>query len=288
MRSEFSYARPDTLDEVLDILARYGEKARLIAGGTDLMIAIREGTVDAELVVDIGRIDELQSVRQEDGRIAVGPCTTHAHLATSNLIRTAGPVLSRAASSVGSLQIRNRGTVGGNVINASPGADTIPALVVLGANVTLSRQDATRTLSITDLFTGPYETVIEPQEVLSEITFDDLGDVWRSSFIKLVRRKALAVSRINIAVVARMDDARIGDVRISVGSSTPTPCRFAKAEAALRGEVPSRQLINEAALLVAAEMIERTGTRPSTVYKKPAVQGLFKKALDEIVPTTGV
>lgn len=285
MRSEFAYTSPSTLGEALEILQDYGERASVIAGGTDLMIGIREGGLRAELVVDISRIPELQFVREEGNQISIGPLVTHGELASSAPIKKGASVLGRAANSVGSPQIRNMGTIGGNIINASPAADTIPALVVLEAQVTLRRKGGERNLPITDLYLGPYKTIIEQQELLTQIAFAKLDDTWKSSFIKLARRKALAISRINIAVVAKMHEMRAKEVRVSVGSSTPAPCRMEKAEAVLKGAVPSATVIEEASRIVAEEMVDRSGVRPSTEYKRPAVQGLVKKALQEVFNT---
>lgn len=283
MRSEFAYTSPSSLGEALEILKDYGERACVIAGGTDLMIAIREGELRAELLVDISRIPELQFIAEEGNQICIGPLVTHGELASSALIKKRASVLGRAANSVGSPQIRNMGTIGGNIINASPAADTIPALVVLGAQVVLKRKGGEeRNLPITDFYLGPYKTVIGPQELLTKITFAKLDDGWKSSFIKLARRKALAISRINIAVLAKMDGIRGKEVRVSVGSSTPTPCTMEKAEAVLRGAVPSATVIEEASRIVAEEMVARSGVRPSTEYKRPAVQGLVKRALQEV------
>jgi len=281
VRSEFAYASPSSLGEALEILKDFGERTCVIAGGTDLMIAIREGELRAELLVDISRIPELRLIREEGNQICIGPLVTHGELASSGLIKKGASVLGRAANSVGSPQIRNMGTIGGNIINASPAADTIPALVVLEAQVTLKKREGERSLPITDFYLGPYKTIIGAQELLTKITFAKLDDTWKSSFIKLARRKALAISRINIAVLAKMDEMRAKEVRVSIGSSTPTPCRMEKAEAVLRGAVPSAAVIEEASRIVAEEMVARSGVRPSTEYKRPAVQGLVKKALQE-------
>ncbi len=282
MKSEFTYISPRSLEEALKILEDRGEGAQVIAGGTDLMIQIREGKLGAGLLVDITYIPELRFIREEGNQIKLGPLVTHAELASSGVIKNGASVLERAAHSVGSPQIRNMGTIGGNIINASPAADTIPALVVLDAQVTLMRKGRKRTLPITDLYIGPYKTIIEPHELLVEITFTKLDDGWRSSFIKLARRRALAIARINIAALAKMEGAKAKEVRISVGSSTPTPCRMGEVETLLTGEVPSLALIEEAALKAAQEMVKRSGVRPSTKYKRPAVQGLVEKALREV------
>ncbi|MBW2038123.1 MAG: xanthine dehydrogenase family protein subunit M [Deltaproteobacteria bacterium] len=282
MRSEFAYICPSSLGEALEILKDNGERARVIAGGTDLMTEIREGKLGADFLVDITRIPELRFVREEGDQICLGPLINHAELASSGLIKEGGDILGRAAQNVGSPQIRNMGTIGGNIVNASPAADTIPALVVLGAKVTLQRKGGERTLPITDLYLGPYRTVIEPQEILTEISFAKLDDGWRHSFVKLARRKALAIARINIAALAKVEGRRAKEVRVSVGSCTPTPCRMGEVEALFREEVPSVALIEEAAQRVAQEMVKRSGVRPSTEYKRPAVQGLVKKALLDV------
>jgi CO/xanthine dehydrogenase FAD-binding subunit len=282
VRSEFAYTSPSSLGEALEILKDYGERACVIAGGTDLMIAIREGELRTELLVDISRIPELRVIREAGNKICIGPLVSHGELASSVLIKKGVSVLGRAANSVGSPQIRNMGTIGGNIINASPAADTIPTLVVLEAQLILKRKGGERNLPITDFYLGPYKTVIRPYEILTEISFARLDNGWRSSFIKLARRKALAISRINIAVLAKLDGMRVKEVRVSVGSSTPTPCRMEKAEALMKGAVPSAAVIEEASRIVAEEMVARSGVRPSTEYKRPAVKGLVKRALQEV------
>lgn len=282
MKSEFAYSCPSSLGEALEILKDYGERACIIAGGTDLVVAIKKGQLGAELLVDISRIRDLRFISEEGNQIRVGPLITHGEVASSGVIKEGASALGRAAHSVGSPQIRNIGTIGGNIVNASPAADTIPALVVLGAQLVLRRKGGQRTLPIPDFYLSPYRTVIGPEELLTEISFPKLDDGWSSSFIKVARRKALAISRINIAVLAKMDEAKAQEVRISVGSSTPTPCRMEKAEAVLRDAVPSVEVIEDAALAVAEEMVARSGVRSSTEYKRPAVQGLAERALKEV------
>ncbi len=286
LRSEFEYISPDSLREALRILQDCAGKVGIISGGTDLMLDVREGKLDAELLVDITRISELRFVVEAGDQISLGPLMTHAEIASSCPIMRWGPVLCKAAQSVGSPQIRNIGTIGGNIMNASPAADTIPALMVLEAQLVFKNVGGERTLSIVDLYSSPYKTVVGAQELLTKITFLKLEEGWKYSFRKLARRKALAIARINIAVLAKMEGEMAKEVKIAVGSCTPTPCRMWKSEALLKYKVPSSPLIEETAQNIFQEVIEKSGVRPSTEYKKHAIPELVKEALLDVFNLT--
>ncbi len=282
MRSEFAYQRPRSLAEALVLLDERGPEAQVAAGMTDLMIEVKEGRLKSSLLVDITRIQALRYIEEREESICLGPLVTHAELASSEIIRRDAPVLALAAQSVGSPQIRNVGTIGGNIGNASPAADTLPALMVLGAEVVIRRKEGQRSLPIGEVFLKPYQTVLRPGEILAEISFPKLGRDKRSAFLKLGRRKALATARLNLAVTAEVKDERIQEVRLSVGSATPIPCRMREAESFLQNKKPSVEIIARAAGLTAQEMIRRSRVRASSAYKAPAVEGLTIKALKEV------
>jgi CO/xanthine dehydrogenase FAD-binding subunit len=184
---------------------------------------------------------------------------------------------------IGSAQIRNAGTLGGNIANASPAADGVPPLVVHNGMAVVVSSSSERVISIEELITGPYRTSLKPGELITHILLDAVGEGYRNIFERVARRRALAIARINLAAIGCVDtDGTISDLRISVGSVTPAPCRMRNAEDLMRGNRPGMRLIQEAANKVSQEMIRQSGIRSTTEYKKPVVEGLVIKALTEL------
>ncbi len=280
----FRYTAPRTTREVVETLRIAKEKgirANVLAGGTDLMPQLREGTTTPEVVVDISRIPVLKRIERMGNEIRIGAMVTHAELVTSELVREYAGVLSEAAKMVGSPQIRNLGTLGGNVVNASPAADTIPALVILEAKLVLKGPEGERILSVTDFFTAPYQTVIEADELLTDIVVPLPPPSGRAVFLKLARRKAVAIARMNLACMLYYDRQKetFEWVRLCVGSSTPRPVRMTEAEKALIGKPFSTEVLQEAGRAAAEQMVQLSGLRSSTAYKKPVVGDLVMRAV---------
>ena len=280
----FRYVAPRTLQEAIGFLheaKRSGKKTKVLAGGTDLMVQLRERRIVVDLVVDISRIPILQRIERMGNEIRIGPTVTHAMLASSELIREYVGVLSEAARTVGSPQIRNQGTLGGNIVNASPAADTIPALVILDAKLILTGASGERSLSITDFFTGPYQTVIETDELLTGIVVPLPPPSGRAVFLKLARRKAVAIARMNLACMLYYNRQKevFEWVRLCVGSSTPRPVRMTSAEQALIGRPFSDRVLQEAGRAAAEQMVQLSGLRSSTAYKKPVVGDLVMRVV---------
>jgi len=206
---------------------------------------------------------------------------THAALERSTLLRRFAPLLGMAAAAVGSPQIRARGTVGGNVMNAATCADTVPALVALGARLTLQSAAGRRALPIAEFFVKPYVTVARPDEVLTDVEFPALPADARSAFVKLGRRNALAIARLSVAaVVRRGPDGRVVEARIVPGAALPVWKRVTAAEALLVGEAPTPERLAAAGRQVAEVMVGETGRRWSTEYKEPVVAALARRALE--------
>jgi CO/xanthine dehydrogenase FAD-binding subunit len=281
----FDYKTPNTIEEAIELLWRSKGKAKIIAGGTDLVIGLRNGDQKPQTLIDVTKIEELQKIEEKNGTISIGATVTHSEIASSSLLKRYGKVLSDAASEIGSPQVRNLGTIGGNIINASPAADTIPPLMVLNATGRIFSRGGDRQLPLYQLFKGPYKTNLRPHELLVQIIFQKLPSDIRSSFVRLARRDAMAIARMSVAVVLQIEKNRIGDVRIAVGSVTPTPQRMSEAETFLKGKSPDEESFQKASLKVTETMIRQSGIRPSTSYKKPVVEALFiramRKALEE-------
>ena len=286
MISPFDYRTPNTIEEATDLLWQNEGKAKLIAGGTDLMIGLRNGGQNPQRIIDITKIEELRKIEERNGMISVGAAVTHSEIASSPLIKECAKVLSDAASEIGSPQIRNLGTIGGNIVNASPAADTIPPLIVLNAMGKVVSKEGEKQVPIYQLFKGPYETNLKPHELLVQVAFQKLSSDMRSSFVRLARRDAMAIARMSAAIVLEMEKGkkRIKDIRIAAGSVTPTPQRFSEAEDLLRGKSPDEETLRRASLKVSETMISRTGIRPSASYKRPVIEALFirgvRKALE--------
>jgi CO/xanthine dehydrogenase FAD-binding subunit len=279
MIPSFSYKTPKTLREACDLLWTYQGKAKLIAGGTDLVIGLRSGDYQPHCLIDITRIEELRRIDEKDETVSVGTTVTHSEIAFSPLIKRYGKVLSDAASEIGSPQIRNLGTIGGNIVNASPAADTLPPLIVLDAYAKVVSKEGERDVPVFQLFKGPYETTLKPHEILAQIKFQKLPLDVRNSFVRLARREAMAIARMSVALVLRLEKGTIEDIRISIGAVTPTPQRISDVERMLKGRMPDEILIKNASQKVSEVMIERSGIRPSTSYKAPVLEALFVRAM---------
>jgi len=283
MRSRFGYYRPGSLSEALGFLGRHGTETAIVAGGTDLMISARSGDLQCEYVLDVSRLEELRAVEVGDGVLTIGSAVTHAEIAAHPVIRELAPVLAKAANCVGSTQIRNMGTIGGNIANASPAADTVPPLMVHNARVAVKSASGDRIEPLGDFIGGPYVTMLKPGELIAKILLEPMRNGYGHSFQRIARRKALSVARMNVAAVGLTDsDGLIQELRLSVGSVTPRPCRMTAAEEVLRHNKPDKDLFWEAAEKVSHEMVRWSGIRPTTEYKRPAVEGLVYRALADL------
>jgi carbon-monoxide dehydrogenase medium subunit len=285
----FDYIAVNTVAEACSLLAAHGPELTILAGGTDVLIELRRGTTKApKVVLDISGVPELGGIEEADGNIILKPLATHTELACSELVRQFAPLLGSAAAAIGSPQIRDRGTVGGNIMNAAACADTVPPLVALGATVTLQSKAGCRELALADLFVKPYQTKAKPDELLTAIRFPKLAPGARSTFIKLGRRNALAISRMSVAAVLQIgSDGKIVEARIVPGAAFPTWKRVPEAEQMLVGQKPEAKLFAAAGQKVSEEMIKATGRRWSTEYKEPVIAVLVRRALEQCVAEVG-
>jgi len=247
-----------------------------LAGGTDLILKLREGRLKPGLVVDLGKIKELKGIRQDGETIFLGSMTTFAEAEVSKLLGKYAPALAQAAAAVGSPQIRNQGTFGGNLVNASPAADSVPALLALGAVVHLMGTKGAKKVPLEDLL--PLKEL--NGEIVSGFSFK-INETRSSSFVKLGRRNALAIARINMALAAEVDAGRLFGVRLALGAVGPYAFRAETVEKLLEGRT-----VAEAAKIAAEGLeelvIEKLGDRPSAPYKSRAVRGLAEQALEKI------
>jgi CO/xanthine dehydrogenase FAD-binding subunit len=278
----FEYLAPQGLGEAINMLSDFSADALILAGGTDVLIELRKTSVNApNAIIDISRLIELKGIIETESEIIIKALTTHAELGSSPIIKKYAQLLQMAAQVIGSPQIRNRGTIGGNIMNAAACADTVPPLIALGATVKLQSIDGERTVPIADFFIKPYQTIAAKNEILTEIRFHKLLNSEKSSFIKLGRRNALAISRLSVAAILQKNEkGLLQEVRIVPGAAFPKWQRITEAEKAVIGKKPSKELFTEAGKIVSESMISFTGRRWSTEYKEPVIAVLVRRALE--------
>ncbi len=275
------YLFPHTVEEALEMLAAYGGRARLIAGGTDLVLQAERGQVHAEVMVDITRIPGLDFLEERDGWICIGPQVTHAQVAASQLVREKAGVLAQACGSVGGPQIRHVGTLVGNVVNAMPAADGAVALFALDAEVEVTDCSGQAWRPIADLYAGVGKCRVDPcAQMVTGIRFRPLPSGTGWAYIRLAQRKALILPMLNTAVVAEVEAGFFRDVRIAVGPVAPMPFRALAAEELLRGAPVGEESIAEAARLAEEAASPRDSViRGSAEYRKAMVGVLVRRAL---------
>ena len=273
------YYTPATLDEVLHLLAEHRSDARLIAGGTDILIELERKIRTPSALIDITHIPGLDEIRLDGGVFHLGPLVTHNHVVGSPLLAERAYPLARACWEVGAPQIRNRGTIAGNLITASPANDTITPLWALGASVTLKSTRGERRLPFEQFFLGVRKTAMEPDEMLTGISFPAMADGERGTFIKLALRRTQAVSVVDTAVVLGFDGSRIAKARITFGSVAPTIVRAPDAEMFLTGKTLSDAVINATGELATAAARPIDDVRGSAEYRTEMIHVTAIRAL---------
>ncbi|HEU0294445.1 MAG TPA: FAD binding domain-containing protein [Anaerolineales bacterium] len=268
------YINATAIDEVLQILSDQGERARIIAGGTDLILELERGIRKGiETIIDISRIPNLdQIMMDEDDVIHLGTLVTHNHCVESKLIRERAYPLARAAWEVGAPQIRNRGTIAGNLITASPANDTITPLVALGASVTLQSRHGTHTVPLKDFYIGVRKTVMQPDEMLVDISFPAITPTQRGAFIKLALRRAQAISVVDVALVLDLEADTVRTASITLGSVAPTIIHAPEAEQYLAGKELTNEVIAKAARLTMNASKPIDDVRGSAAYRLEMVR----------------
>lgn len=279
------YLIPRTLEEALELLQDHDGRARIIAGGTDLVLQSQRGQCDNRVMVDITRIPGLAFLEERDGWIYVGPQVTHAHIADSPLVQQKAGVLARACGMVGGPQIRRVATLAGNVVNALPAADGAVALFALDAEIEIMDQCGRRWESITGFYSGVGICGANPcHEIVVGIRFRSLPDTAGWSFQRLARRRTLILPMLCVAVIVQVQDACFADASIAIGPIAPIPFRALSAESALQGAPISDQTIAEAAHKVYDEANPRDSVlRGSGEYRKHMVDVLVRRGLQQAV-----
>lgn len=278
------YLNVTSIEEAIHALAEKGERARIVAGATDLILEIERGVrTGIEILVDITRIPGLDQITiDEDDVIHLGPLVTHNHCVESRLIRARAYPLARAAWEVGAPQIRNRGTIAGNLITASPANDTITPLMALNASVTLQSKKGTRTVLLKDFYKGVRKTVMQPDEMLVDISFPAMSSTARGTFIKLALRRAQAISIIDAAIILDTDSDTVKSAAIALGAVAPTIIRAAEAEMYLEGKPLTDEVFEEAARLTINAATPIDDIRGSAAYRREMVRVCTLRGLKSV------
>lgn len=275
---------PERLDGAVSFLARFGPEAKVIAGGTDLVVEMKEDKRSPGVLVDISRLSELRGIRVEGDAVWVGALVTHAEVAGSPLVRSAAPVLAAACGQIGSPQIRARGTIGGNLCTASPAGDCIPPLFALEASVEVAGQGGTRIADVESFFVGPKKSALAPDEIVLGVRFPALGADYVSFFRKLGQRKSLAISVVSVAFVARRVRPDVfEDVRVALGAVAPTVVRARTVEKALDGKRLDTEAARHVSKLAFRDCMPITDIRGSQGYRQEMVCNLLYEGLLQLL-----
>ena len=299
---KFDYLRPQTLEEALALLNQYGKKAKLIAGGTDVIVLIKQKAMMPEVLISLRGIPGLDQIRY-DGALKIGAMVTHRGIEKSEVIRKEFSALTDAADVLGSIQIRNVATIGGNICTAAPSADTATPLLVLGTQVKIKSLSEEKMVPIEGFFTGPGETILKKGEMVTELVVPKPLPNTGSAYWKLQRRLALDLPILGVSVLLSLDKGTVScsdmlcttspissilhtmekdeltckEIRIALGVAAPTPIRALKAENLMRGKKISDELLEEVANTASAEAQPRDSIRGEAWYRKDLVRVLVKR-----------
>ncbi len=278
----FELLQPRNLPEALEMKAKHGDRAKILAGGTDLLVLLKDRKLKAEVVMSLSRLRELNFIRFEEGRGAtLGALATHGAVANSPIMRQKFPDLAEACAQVGAVQIQNLGTVGGNLCNASPAADAAPPLLLMDAVLTLASARGERTVSIHDFFLGPRQCVLQPDEILKEIFMPQISGRRGAIYLKLGRRKAMEIAIVGVGIAVHLNgsDQVVSECRIAMGSVAPTPVRARRGEKIFKDRELKDELIEEAAEVAAEEASPISDVRGTREYRLDMIRVLCRKGV---------
>ncbi len=275
----YSYFRADSVASAQKALADAAGSARLLAGGTDLLIQIKRGHVSAGCLVDIRHVAELNGIASAGGEVVIGACVRHREIEKHEYFQHRIQALCEGSRVVGGIQVRNMGTAGGNIVNASPAADLNPVLMALDASVVFRDGKGEHVTPLGEFITARSTTALGAEGIVTAIRFADPPTGTGTAFLKAGRRRAMEIALVNVAIRVRMAGDRIEDVRIVMGAVGPTMIRAEAAERLLVGEVPGEELVAEAARLAANEARPRDDVRATAQYRRHMAGVMVSRAI---------
>jgi len=280
----FKYLEPKTVQEACSLLSEYKSDARLISGGTDLLISVKNREIMPEYVINLDSIPELDYIRYDGQHLSIGALATINDLESSPIVQENFPILIDAARQMGSPQIRNMATVIGNLCRAAPSADMAPALIALGAKVKIMRLGGEQISSIHDFFVGPGESKLGSTEILVEVQVPKMLPNTNGVYLRITRREAASIAFVGVAVMVTMDSSytNMEDAKIVLGAVASTPVRAIKAEELLKGRVIEGRLIEEAAQAAIEAATPISDIRCSAEYRSEMIKILVRRALRKV------
>jgi len=279
---------PTNLEEVYELLAERGRRAKIIAGGTDLMVTLNAKSLAAGEFIDIWRLNELRGIYDEGETIRIGALTTYTQLIRSPLIQPSAPALVEASRTIGAIQIQNRGTIGGNIVNASPAGDSLPVLLAFDAEVEIGSIRGVRRVSFNNFYTGYRQTVMEPDEILLAVRLRKSKPNERSFFFKVGTRRAQAISKVVMAVKVGSTGAEINSISIALGSVAPVVVRAFQTESLLTNAILNATIIEQARGTVSQEIAPITDVRSTEHYRRTVTGNVLARVLWRIKRQQGV
>lgn len=281
----FDHLEPKTVEEACSLLSKYKGKAKVIAGGTDLLPAMRNREVTPAYIINVRSIPNLDYIHYTDAEgLKIGALATLYDIESSPIIREKFPMVADAASKIGTPQVRNMGTIGGNLCNAAPSADTAPPLIGLEAKAKINGPNGERVIALEEFFIGPGENALQADEILTEIQIPNPPPHTRGVYLKLPARTMVDLAVVGVAVVVTLDDKERSsvDAKIVLGAVAPTPVRARQAEDIIKSKAISRELIEKAAEAAAGEAKPISDLRGSASYRKEMVNTLTKRAIRQV------
>ena len=272
--NKFDYLTPTSISEAISLHESYGDQAKYIAGGTDVMVKIKEGKISPQYVISLRHLQGLDHIIYEKGELTIGAMVTHRMLELSPTIRKEFPILIDAVENIGSVQIRNVATIGGNIVNAVPSADGAIPLVTLGAEVRVIGPKGKRAMALEDFFIGPGKTLLKSGEILLEFVIPKLPPHTGAAYWKHTRRAAMELPILGVAVLISLDDdmQTCTEARIGLGVVAPTPMRAKNAEAILKGKKVDEEILKKAGKAAAQECKARDSIRGKAWYRRDMVE----------------
>jgi len=275
----FDHKKVKTLEEAWKAASRCPGEARYLAGGTDLLPQMKRGAIQVPLLISLKGVRYLNGLTDYGEWVNIGPLTAIEDVVRSEILKKKSPLLSLAGRQVGSVQIRNLGTVGGNICNASPSADVATALMCVDAELKIEGPDGVRSEKLEDFFKGPGLTSLSSTEIVTGILVPAMGKNWNWNYRKLGSRRAMEIGIVNVAIGLKAEQGICKEVRIALGSVAPTPIRARKAEKRLEGARWTRELVEEAAELGAQDSNPIDDLRASAAYRREMVRNLVLSEL---------
>jgi CO/xanthine dehydrogenase FAD-binding subunit len=272
----FTFLSPTTVEEAIDLFGRHSETAKFMAGGTDVIVKVKEEWMEPDYIISLNKIEGLKDLKKNEAtkELSIGAAVTHATLEKSLMIQNEYPIIYDAVSNIGSLQVRNVGTIGGNLINAVPSADGAVPMIALDGVALLHGPDGERSVEVKDLFIEPYKTILKPGEILKKITIPAQEPNTGSAYIKFGRRAAMELPLIGIGVLLTLEDdlETCKKARIVLGVAAPTPMRAFDAEKSLTGRKITEDLLAAAGVIAADESKVRDSVRGKAWHRKEMIR----------------